>query len=144
MKTRRTFPATARSAVTRISLTAIVLVCAAFFWLAPIHGVEKTYEVHALPEYQSDTARAIDAYQQMINRMLDDNERNWGTMQNQLNTINSKLDKILSDLDNISQRIAGIEKKMGVEDAPDEKEPKPGELQQQETPGKTQQPLNVN
>jgi predicted PurR-regulated permease PerM len=133
MKTRRTF----------VSLSVIVLACTVFFWLAASHGVEKSYEVHALPEYRSDTARAIDAYQQMINRMLDDNERNWGAMQNQLNTINSKLDKILSDLDNLSVQITRIEKKMGIEDAPEENEPKPGELQQ-ETQDKTQQPQQLN
>ncbi len=133
MKTRRTF----------VSFIVIVLACAAFFWLAVSHGVEKTYEVHALPEYQSDTARAIDAYQQMINRMLDDNDRNWGMMQEQLNTINGKLDKILSELDSISGQIARIEKKMGIEgteDKPEEKEPRPGELEQD----KIQQPGQLN
>jgi len=134
MKTRRTF----------VSLTAIVLVCAVFFWLAASHGVEKTYEVHALPEYRSDTARAIDAYQQMINRMLDDNGRNWLAMQNQMNTIVTKLDKIQDDLDNLSQRIAGIETKMGIENTPEENNPKPDELPQQETPDKTQQFQHLN
>jgi predicted PurR-regulated permease PerM len=134
MKTRRTF----------VFLTAIVLVCAAFFWLAASKGVEKTYEVHTLPEYRSDTARAIDANQQIINRMLDDNHRNWLIMQNQLNAINSKLDKILGDLDNLSVRIARIEKKLGIEEAPKENEPQPGELQQQEIQDKTQQPQQLN
>jgi hypothetical protein len=125
MKTRRTF----------ISLIIIALVSAAFFWLTVSYGVEKSVEVQTynLPEYRSDTARAIDAYQQMINRMLDDNDRNWGMVQEQLNTINGKLDTILNDLDSISQRIARIEKKMGIEE-PEEKEPKPGELQTDETP----------
>lgn len=124
MKTRRTF----------ISLIVIALVCAAFLWLAVSYGVEKTVEVQTynLPEYRSDTARAIDAYQQMINRMLDDNDRNWGMVQEQLNTINVKLDKVLSELDIISGRIARIERKMGIEE-PEENEPKPGELQQDKT-----------
>jgi hypothetical protein len=120
MKTRQTF----------ISLIVIAVVCAAFIWLTVSYGVEKSIEVESynLPEYRSDTVRAIDAYQQMINRMLDDNDRNWGMVQEQLNTINGKLDTVLSDLDSISQRIARIEKKMGIEE-PEENEPKPGELQ---------------
>jgi predicted PurR-regulated permease PerM len=131
MKTRRTF----------ISLIVIAVVCAAFFWLAVSHGVEKEVEVQTynLPEYRSDTARAIDAYQQMINRMLDDNDRNWEMVQEQLNSINSKLDTVLSELDGISQRIARIENKMGIEE-PEEKEPKPGELQ----PEKSPQPGELN
>ncbi len=122
MKTRRTF----------VSFIVIAAACAAFFWLAVSHGVEKSIEVQTynLPEYKSDTARAIDAYQQMINRMLDDNDRNWGMMQEQLNTINGKLDTVLSELDTISGRIGRIEKKMGIEE-PEENEPKPGELQQE-------------
>ena len=133
MITRRTF----------VSLAVTTLVCAAILLLSPTQGREKDYEVNThyeLPEYRTDTARAIDAQQQMMNRMLDGNERNWGAIQQQLNTINTKLDKILSDLDNISQRIGRIETKMGIEDTPEENNPKPGELQQLVTPDKTQQP----
>jgi len=134
MKTRRTFA----------FLTVIVLACGAFFWLAASSGVEKTVEVqtYSLPEYRSDTARAIDAYQQMINRLLDDNELNRLVMQDQMNVIINKLDKIQADLDAISKRIAGIEKKMGIEETPEQNNPKPGELQQQEMPDKIQQPQN--
>ena len=133
MNTRRTF----------VSIAVTALVCAALLLLSPTQGTEKDYEVNThyeLPEYRTDTARAIDAQQQMMNRMLDGNERNWGAIQQQLNTINTKLDKILGDLDNISQRIGRIETKMGIEDTPEEDNPKPGELQQQETPDKTQHP----
>ncbi|MFA5783434.1 MAG: hypothetical protein WC962_01000 [Phycisphaerae bacterium] len=122
MKTRRNFA----------FLSVILLACAAFFWLATSHGVEKEIEVqtYSLPEYRSDTARAIDAYQQMINRMLDDNQQNWANLQQQLNTINAKLDKIQSDIDGISRQIGRIEEKMGIEDKPEENQPSPGELQQ--------------
>lgn len=130
MKSRRTFA----------SLIVKTLACGVLFCLAVSQGAEKTYEFHTLPEYRSDTARAIDAYQQMINRMLDDNDRSWEMIQSQLNTINGKLDKILSDLNSISLRIARIENKMGIEDEPEEKEPRPGELQQEESPDKNQKP----
>ncbi|MFA5422782.1 MAG: hypothetical protein WC374_02885 [Phycisphaerae bacterium] len=122
MKTRRNFA----------FLSVILLACAAFFWLATSHGVEKEIEVqtYSLPEYRSDTARAIDAYQQMINRMLDDNQQNWANLQQQLNTINAKLDKIQGDIDGISRQIGRIEEKMGIEDKPEENQPSPGELQQ--------------
>lgn len=122
MKTRRNFA----------FLSIILLACAAFFWLAASFGVEKEIEVqtYSLPEYRSDTARAIDAYQQMINRMLDDNQQNWANLQQQLNTINAKLDRIQSDIDGISQKISRIEKKMGIEENPDENQPVPKELHQ--------------
>lgn len=128
MKTRRVF----------VSFITVV-VCATSVWLAVSYGVEKTVEVQSynLPEYRSDTARAIDAYQQMINRMLDDNNLNWEMVRKQLNTINSKLDTVLSELDNISGRIARIEKKMGIdgsEDEPEKNEPRPDELQQEKSP----------
>jgi hypothetical protein len=132
MKTRRTF----------VSLTAILLACTAFFWLATSSGVEKKLEVQTynLPEYRSDTARAIDAYQQMINRLLDDNERSRGVLQEQMNTVITKLDKIQADLDALSLRIARIEKKMGIEEAPPENKPAPGPLNQPEIPQTPQQP----
>ena len=123
MKTQRTF----------VSLTVIVLACTAFFWLTASSGVEKKVEVHTLPEYRSDTARAIDAQQQVMNRMLDSNERNMSAMQRQMNAIIRKLDKIQGDLDNLSQRISRIETKMGIENTPEENKQKP-EQPQKKTP----------
>jgi septal ring factor EnvC (AmiA/AmiB activator) len=128
MFTKRTF----------VSLAVVSLTCAALLLLSPTQGRDrdKDYEVNThyeLPEYRTDAARAIDAQEKLMNRMLDGYEHNNEVIQQQLDTINTKLDKILSNLDNISQRIAKIETKMGIEDTPEEDNPKPGELQQQQT-----------
>lgn len=75
-------------------------------YLSSTYAEEKTYEIqteYALPEYRTDTARAIDAYQQMINRLLDTNERNNAT-------IIAKLDAIQKDLQSLSARIKRIER----------------------------------
>lgn len=98
------------------STVVVLLLC-----LGVSHGAEKTYEVqtYGLPEYRTDTARAIDAYQQMINRLLDSNERNAAIAQAQMNEIIRRLDKIQNDVDNVSRRIANIEKKMGIEQPED-------------------------
>jgi hypothetical protein len=75
-------------------------------YLSSTYAEERTYEVHteySLPEYRTDTARAIDAYQQMINRLLDTNERNNAV-------IIAKLDAIRKDLMLLSARIEKIER----------------------------------
>jgi GTPase Era involved in 16S rRNA processing len=75
-------------------------------YISSTYAEDKTYEVYteySLPEYRTDTARAIDAYQQMINRLLDTNERNNAV-------IIAKLDAIQKDLQLLSTRIENIEK----------------------------------
>ena len=84
-------------------LIAFSIITAAFGILLLVgttEGVEKTVEVqtYSLPEYRSETDRAIDAYQQMINRLLNQNERNTDVIQTRLAKIEASLARIESHL----------------------------------------------
>ncbi|MBN1795647.1 MAG: hypothetical protein JW804_03150 [Sedimentisphaerales bacterium] len=91
-------------------LIAFGIITAAFGILLLVgttEGVEKTVEVqtYSLPEYRSETDRAIDAYQQMINRLLDSNEHSTTGIQ----SIEARLTKIEASL-------ARIEKHLGIKE----------------------------
>lgn len=80
-----------------ITTTIIIIACIATFWLSTSDAVERSVEVqprYSLPENRTDTARAIDAYQQMINRMLDNQERSAAATQAQLQEIIIRMDRI--------------------------------------------------
>ena len=88
-------------------LVIVIIVCGlAVSFIGNSYAEEKSYEVqtqYSLPEYRTDTARAIDAYQQMINRLLDTNERNNAI-------IIAKLDAIGKELQSLSVRMEKIGK----------------------------------
>ncbi|MFA5554922.1 MAG: hypothetical protein WCZ89_00915 [Phycisphaerae bacterium] len=89
-------------------IACVVFCCVVLAYMNRTSAAERTYEInteYSLPEYRTDTARAIDAYQQMINRLLDSNERN-----NFL--IIAKLDAIQKDLQVLSAKIEKMEKAM--------------------------------
>jgi hypothetical protein len=81
-------------------LVIFACVCGCIFWISRTNAVEKSVEVntYSLPEYRTDTARAIDAYQQMINRMLDQNEKNTAQMNIRLAKIEASLARIETHL----------------------------------------------
>ena len=57
---------------------AVILVCLVVAALATsIPGKERTYEVEAItsPEYKTDAARAIDAYERLMDRYMDLSEK---------------------------------------------------------------------
>jgi len=111
----------------RLVITSVVC-SVVFLFCTSIQGVEKTYEVRpeiTLPQYKTDTARAIDAQQQVTNRLLDQNERKANEIQLQLQIIIGKLNSIESKLDNLSDRVEKIEKAV-LPKEPEEK-PKPRE-----------------
>lgn len=87
-------------------LVTVIVACGLIVsFISSTYAVEKTYEVntgYSLPEYRTDTARAIDAYQQMVNRLLDAGERNNAI-------VIAKLDAIQRQLQSLSVRIEKIE-----------------------------------
>ncbi len=87
--------------------TAAAVICTIIIgYLGSSFAVEKTYEInteYSLSDYRTDTARAIDAYQQMINRLLDSNEKNNVLMI-------SKLDALHKDIQVLSGKIERLEK----------------------------------
>ena len=107
---------------TRKSLLAgaAVFVCCTVVALfsASIHGGQKTYEVQpwiTIPEYRTDAARAIDAYERMMERHMDITEGNLTRISEDIKGVAEKLESISGKLTELSTRIAGIEKKLGIE-----------------------------
>jgi len=98
-----------------------------------IQGGQKTYEVRpqiTIPEYRTDAARAIDAYERLMERYMDLTERNLVRIQTNLGSVVRKLDSIDSKLSELSARMARIEKALGVGGAklPVKKKPQPKTL----------------
>lgn len=97
-----------------------LLVCfIALCFSTSIHGGQ-TYEVRpeiSLPEYRSDTARAVDAYERLMDRFMDMTERNFVGINRDVKGVNRQLASINSKLSELSVRIANIEKKLDVKKA---------------------------
>ena len=81
-----------------------------------IHGGQK-YQVRpeiSLPEYRTDTGRAVDAYERLMDRFMDMTERNLIGINNDVKGVNRQLASINSKLSELSMRIANIEKKLDI------------------------------
>ena len=108
---------------------AAVVCCIIVVWFSTsIQGVSKTYEVEpeiTLPEYRTDAARAIDAYERLMERYMDLTEKNLFMVAVDVKDVVKKLDSIDHKLTELCARIAGIEKALGIEqpNQPAEKKP---------------------
>jgi len=96
--------------------------CVVLVWLSTsIQGGERTYEVRpqiTLPEYRTDTARAIAAYERLMDRYMGLTERNLAGIGTGLKGVVKKLDSIDAKLTELSTRMARIEKALGIEQGP--------------------------
>ena len=114
-----------------VALTACLI---AVWFSSSIQGVEKSYEVRpviSLPEYKTDTARAIDAYERMMNRFMSLTESNLIGINTDVKDIDKKLDSIDNKLTKLSARMARIEKALGIE-LPEKSAPKLSKAQTSE------------
>ena len=104
-----------------LAVGAIFIACLIVVWLAsPIQGTGRSYEVKpeiTLPEYRTDTARAIDAYERMMDRFIDLTDRNLTRINTDVKDIAKKLVLIDCKLTELSTRMARIEKALGIEQA---------------------------
>ncbi len=114
---------------------AVLIVCLIVIgFSSSIQGGEKSYEIKpeiTLPEYRTDTARAIDAYERVMDRFISLTEKNLTGIDTDVKDITKKLVLIDCKLTDISTRMARIEKALGieqivkqVEEAPEAKKPK--------------------
>lgn len=103
-----------------LAIAAGLVACVVVVWFSAtsIQGVEKTYEVQpqiTLPEYRTDAARAIDAYERLMERYMDLTERNLIGIRMDLKRTVEKLGSIDDKLIKLSARMARIEKALGIE-----------------------------
>jgi len=108
-----------RTKKSAFGIAAGVIACAAVVWYSGvIEGYERTYEVRPeirLPENRTDAARAIDAYERLMERYMGVTERNFGGINVDLKGIGEKLDSIDGKLAGLSERVGRIEKALGIE-----------------------------
>ena len=122
-----------------LAVGAVVACCLVLAWFCrPIRGVDKTYEIrsHVIPQYKTDAARAIDAYERLMDRHMDLIEKNMLRVGTDVQSSAKKLDSIDDKLTKLSARIGRIEKALGIEqlNTPTVKKPQPIE---QKHPKKT-------
>ncbi len=98
---------------------AIILVCLVAATLATsIPGRGKNYEVETTinsPEYKTDAARAIDAYERLMDRYMGLSEKLILQAGGDCQAISAKLDSLDSRFAEISARLARIEKALGID-----------------------------
>jgi hypothetical protein len=83
-----------------------------------IQGGEKIYEIKpeiTLPESRTDAARAIDAYEHVMDRFMNLTERNFMGIDTDVKDIAKKVSSIDYKLTELSARMARIEKALGIE-----------------------------
>ena len=101
------------------NLAGALIVGAVIVWgAAYLQGQDRTYEVRPeirSPEYRTDAARAIDAYERLMDRYLSLNEKSASSLHGDLKDMNRRLDGIGRQLDSLSTRMAGIERALGIE-----------------------------
>ena len=90
------------------------LICLIVVGLTVSVAEDKKYDFDAwitTPEYKTDAGRAIDAYERLTERYMDLAETHLVDSQ----TLMQRLDSIDSKIDGISERLARIEKAMGID-----------------------------
>ena len=93
----------------------VCLVVAALATSMPDKG--KNYEVEMItsPEYKTDAARAIDAYERLMDRYMDLSEKLFSQVGGDCQAVSTKLDSLDSRIAEISARLARIEKALGID-----------------------------
>jgi len=100
-----------------------LLVGVAVVWLSVSPGQgRRTHQVetriYATPEYQTDTTRAIDAYERVMERYMDMSERNFIAITADMQAIGVMLDGIDQKLAKLDMRLERIERHLGILPAP--------------------------
>lgn len=114
-----------------LAVGVVLLVCLlAVFFSTSIQGNEKIYELRpqiTLPEYRTDAARAIDAYERLMERYMSLTQRNLTSINTDVKDIAKRLISIDYKLTELSARMARIEKALGTGESkpPAKKKPPP-------------------
>ena len=112
-----------------LAVFAVIIACSVVVWLsATLRGGQKTYEIQphlTIPEYKTDLARVMDAYERLMERYLDLTEQNQSMVGTDLKYVVTTLDSIDGRLAEFSARIARIETALGIEQPKSAANPKP-------------------
>jgi len=112
-----------------LAILVVIIACSVLVWLsASIQGSQKTYEIQphlAIPEYKTDLARVMDAYERLMERYMDLTEQNQSMVGTDLKYAVTTLDSIDGRLAELSARIARIETALGIEQPKSATNPKP-------------------
>ncbi|MHC4616189.1 MAG: hypothetical protein ACYTEQ_00390 [Planctomycetota bacterium] len=101
-----------------LAVAAVLVCCIVLVWFSVSAGVEKRYKIQpqiSVPEYKTDAARAIDAYERLMERYMDLTEGNLIRTGTDVQAVLKKLDSIDRKLTRLSARITRIEKALGLE-----------------------------
>ena len=102
-----------------LAVLVAIIACSILVWLsASIHGGQKTYEIHpnlSIPEYKTDLARVMDAYERLMERYLDLTEQNQTMIGADLKYVAATLDSIDGRLADLSARMSRIETALGID-----------------------------
>jgi cell division protein ZapA (FtsZ GTPase activity inhibitor) len=83
----------------------------------PIQAVDKTYEVQpqiSIPEYMTDAARAIDAYEHLMDRYMQMTERVFVGIDTDVRDVVKRLNSMDSKLTELLTRLTRIENALGI------------------------------
>ncbi len=96
-----------------------VLACSVIMaWLCISIRGESSYEIGpriTVPAYRTDTARAIDAYERVMERFINLTDKNLTDIDTEVKGIAATLHSIDRKLTELSGRMARIEKALGIE-----------------------------
>ena len=112
-----------------LTVIVVIIACSMVVWLsATLQGDQKTYEIQPhliIPEYKTDLARVMDAYERLMERYMDLTEQNQSMVGTDLKYVVTTLDSIDGRLAEFSARIARIETALGIEQPRSSLGPKP-------------------
>lgn len=116
-----------------LAVAAVVFSLAAAWLSTSVAQSGKSYEIEAqvytTPEYRTDAARAIDAYERAMQRYMDTTERHFIEVLDYTGAIAARLEAIDARLSKLDARLERIERHLGIvppaPPAPDPNAPRP-------------------
>jgi hypothetical protein len=101
-------------------IVAAIITCVgiAVLFSGSLQGGQNTYELQpnlSIPEYKTDTARAIEAYERLMDRYMDLTGSHLSTVGMDLRNVVTKLDSIDDRLKEMETRMARIERALGAD-----------------------------
>ena len=103
----------------KVIMLSMVLACSVIMaWLCISIRGESSYEIKrriTVPAYRTDTARAIDGYERMMERLIKLTGKNLADIDTEVKGIAQTLHSVDRKLTELSRRMARIEKALGIE-----------------------------